>query len=215
VFELTPVELIGYAASALVVLSLAMSSVVRLRLLSLAGSCTFLIYAVQIRSVPIIITNLAIACINIWYLRLELLLKRHLGVTPLPVPSPFLDNFLAYHLDDMRRFQPDFTIPADDAGDVVALLLTRDSLPAGVLIGRRDGDTLHIIADYVLKSYRDSRLGSWLFGEGTDVFRSIGIARLVSLPGSEAHRSYLDQVGFRPEGNRYVLEVDEREARER
>ena len=38
---ISPVEVIGYVASALVVVSLAMTSVVRLRVVSLAGSVVF------------------------------------------------------------------------------------------------------------------------------------------------------------------------------
>ena len=48
------VELLGYAASALVVAALSMKSVVRLRGLSLCGSIAFLVYGVLIESVPII-----------------------------------------------------------------------------------------------------------------------------------------------------------------
>jgi hypothetical protein len=206
VFELTPVEIVGYLASALVVLSLAMSSVVRLRILSLAGSVTFLFYGVMIESIPIILTNLSIAGINIWYLRLELGLHRDLGVSPVPIDSPFLADFLAFHLDDIRRFQPDATIPAGD-DDVLALLVTRDGLPAGVVIGHREDTTLDISIDYVLRAYRDSRLGQWLFGDGAGVFRSAGFTRLSSRPGTDQHRHYLEHAGFRPDGDRYVLEL--------
>lgn len=206
-FELTPGELVGYLASTMVVLSLAMSSVVRLRVLSLAGSCLFLVYAVMIESVPIIITNVAIACINIWYLRLELGHHRDLGVSIVAIDSPFLADFLAFHHDDIRRFQPDVVIPNQDE---VALLLTRDGLPAGVVIGQRQGDTLHITVDYVLKAYRDSRLGQWLFAEGSGVFKAVGVTRLTSDAGSDLHRHYLSRVGFRPEGELYVLDVNRR-----
>ena len=71
VFELNGVEMVGYLASALVVLSLTMTSVVRLRMVSFCGSITFFVYGVLIDSVPIMITNGAIAVINVWFLRKE------------------------------------------------------------------------------------------------------------------------------------------------
>jgi hypothetical protein len=43
-FDIDSTEVIGYLASLLVVASLAMTSVVRLRILSLAGSLTFIVY---------------------------------------------------------------------------------------------------------------------------------------------------------------------------
>ena len=190
---------VGYTASALVVLSLAMTSVVRLRMVSLAGSITFFVYGSLIDSVPIMITNGAIAVINVWFLRKEFAPGsphgRDLGVSHIRPDSPFLADFVAFHLIDIHRFQPDFHLPKGD--DVVALLLNRDGLPAGMLIGRRDGSTLTIDLDYVLGAYRDSRLGRWLYGEGARVFRADGIEQLRSAGTTDTHRKYLERVGFR------------------
>ncbi len=186
-------ELVGYAASVLVVTSLAMTSVVRLRTISLAGSATFVVYGLLIGSIPIVITNASIACLNIWFLTRELGGRRDLGVVVVPTDSPFLADFLAHHADDIATFQPEYV--AADRPDF-ALVLTRDGLPAGVLLGDRTGDRLDVTLDYVLRSYRDSRLGRWLYGQGAGVFRSAGVDVVTSLGGNEAHRSYLGRVGF-------------------
>ena len=200
-------EVIGYVASALVVLSLAMTSVVRLRLISLAGSVVFVVYAVLIESVPIVITNVAIACLNLWFLRNELGGRRDLGAIPVPVDSPYLSDFLRFHLTDIRRFQPDFEVP-EASDDLVALLLMRDGLPAGALIGRQQGSDLHVLLDHVTKPYRDSQISTWLYGKGSVVFRKLGIDRLVSAPGSDAHRPYLERMGFTRSGEgQYVLDL--------
>jgi hypothetical protein len=200
VFELSGVETLGYVASALVVLALTMTSVVRLRIISLVGSLTFLVYGVLIEATPIVITNTSIAVINVWFLRKEFAAGapggRDLGVSRIRPDSPFLADFVAFHLDDIHRFQPDFRLPTGD--DVVALLLNRDGLPAGLLIGRRRGSTLDIDLDYVVSAYRDSRLGQWLYGPGAEVFRADGIDRLCSAGTTDSHRKYLVGVGFEP-----------------
>ncbi|MGD9703167.1 MAG: hypothetical protein AB7Q42_25050 [Acidimicrobiia bacterium] len=203
-FQLDGTEIVGYAASALVVLSLAMTSVVRLRSISLAGSLIFVVYGILIDSIPIVLTNAAIAALNIWFLRAELGLRRDLGGSRIAADAPFLLDFIAFHLDDIRRFQPDFSMPS---ADELVLLLTRDGLPAGVVVGERHGTELELHLDYVLQAYRDSRLGHWLFGRGADVFRSAGISRLVTNAGNEVHRGYLERVGFTPAGDRYVLDL--------
>lgn len=189
------VELIGYVASALVVTSLAMTSVVRLRMISLAGSTTFVAYGVLIGSIPIVITNASIAALNVYFLSRELGRRRDLGAVVVPRDSPFLVDFLHSHDDDIARFQPDVDIDAD--GDF-ALVLNRDRLPAGVLLGERRGGDLHVVLDYVLKPYRDSRLGHWLYGDGASVLRSAGIDHVTASPSSAVHRSYLQRVGFSP-----------------
>lgn len=197
-------ELVGYVASALVVVSLAMTSVVRLRMISLAGSVVFVVYGLLISSVPIVITNVAIGALNVWFLRAELGGRRDLGAVEVPVDSPFLEDFLRFHLADIRRFQPDFEPPAP-ADDLVAWLLMRDGLPAGALIGRHEGSDLRILLDHVTKPYRDSQISTWLYGTGSGVFRARGIDRLVSAPGTEHHRPYLERMGFRRDGDDYVL----------
>ncbi len=191
-------ELIGYVASALVVLALTMHSIVRLRILSLCGSITFFVYAVLIESIPIMITNACIAAINLWYLRGEFLVRMSdradLGASQIRPDSPFLRDFIEYHSDDIHRFQPSFSMPPGD--DVMSLLLTRDGLPAGLLVGRRTDDTLRIDLDYVMREHRDSRLGRWLYGAGARVFRDAGLTRLRADASTEEHDRYLQRVGF-------------------
>ncbi len=199
-------ELLGYAASGLVVLGLTMRSLVRLRTISLVGSITFLTYGVLIGSVPIIITNVCIAAINIWFLRREFLVKPadrdDLGVSRIRADSPFLLDFVEYHHDDITGFQPEFQMPTGD--DVVALMLVRDGLPAGLVVGHLHGDELHIDLDYVLREHRDSRLGAWLYGPGRSVFRAAGARELHALAVTDSHDKYLRRVGFSPPDDRIL-----------
>lgn len=192
---LTTTEILGYVASAIVVTSLTMSSVVRLRTLSLCGSATFFIYGFLIESTPIMMTNVAIAGINIWFLSKEFRSGGiDLGVSKIRADSPFLLDFISFHANDIGKFQPDFAMPVGP--DVVALLLTRDGLPAGALIGTQHSTTLQVDLDYVLSAYRDSRLGDWLFSDGSKVFRSLGIDELRAEATTDSHDRYLVRMGF-------------------
>jgi hypothetical protein len=209
VFELTPEALVGYLASALVVISLTMTSVVRLRIISLLGAITFLVYGALIESAPIILTNSAIIVINVWFLRKEFASGTaggvDLGASHIRADSPFLQDFVAFYIADIHQFQPDFQMPTGD--DVTAWLLNRDGVPAGFLIGRRQGTTLTIDLDYVLGPYRDSRLGKWLFGKGADVFRHDGIETVRSHGSTDTHRKYLERMGFQAVPGTDVLDL--------
>jgi hypothetical protein len=210
VFELSPEALVGYLASALVVVSLTMMSVVRLRIISLLGSITFVVYGLLIDSAPIVVTNAAIMVINVWFLRKEFASGSgggfDLGASHIRPDSPFLRDFVDFHLIDIHRFQPDFVLTTGD--DVTSWLLTRDGLPAGLLIGRVKETTLTIDLDYVLGPYRDSRLGRWLFGRGADVFRRDGIETVRSHGSTDTHRKYLERMGFHPVAGTDVLDLD-------
>ncbi|TXE08101.1 uroporphyrinogen decarboxylase [Seonamhaeicola algicola] len=63
-------EWVGYLAMATVLLSFLMKSVVKLRLVNLVGCLFFVVYGILLSPIskPIIITNTAILCINLYYL---------------------------------------------------------------------------------------------------------------------------------------------------
>ncbi|MBK9156596.1 MAG: hypothetical protein WAV45_04495 [Propionibacteriaceae bacterium] len=198
------VELIGYLASALVVASLAMTSVVRLRLISLAGSITFVVYGLLLPSIPIIITNACVALLNIWFLRKEFSGERDLNAVPVNPEAPFFADFLRSHEADIHKQQPGFdgVRPGD-----FALLLNRDGLPAGAYVGQLKDGTLELRLDYVLAPFRDSRLGQWLYGPGAKLLHQAGIRRVRANARTPSHADYLRSVGFTHEGDWLVRDV--------
>ena len=65
------IELVGYAASAFVLLSFVMKEMTKLRLVNIVGCAFFITYGVLLASWPIIITNSAIVLVNVFYLMKE------------------------------------------------------------------------------------------------------------------------------------------------
>ncbi|MCJ8290681.1 MAG: YgjV family protein [Crocinitomicaceae bacterium] len=61
-------EVIGYIASAFVLLSFVMKEMTKLRYVNIVGCAFFIFYGVLLSSWPIIITNVAIVCVNVFYL---------------------------------------------------------------------------------------------------------------------------------------------------
>lgn len=61
-------EWLGYLASLIVLISLLMSSIVKLRWINLIGSALFSLYGFLIGALPVGIMNLGIVLINIYYL---------------------------------------------------------------------------------------------------------------------------------------------------
>ena len=62
------IEIIGYLASAFVLLSFVMKEMTKLRIVNIVGCGFFIAYGVLLVSWPIIITNVAIVCVNVFYL---------------------------------------------------------------------------------------------------------------------------------------------------
>ncbi len=72
-FGISIVEWIGYAAMATVLVSFLMTSVIKLRIVNSFGCLLFVFYGFVLTPVskPIVITNLAIFAINLYYLVLK------------------------------------------------------------------------------------------------------------------------------------------------
>ncbi len=66
--EFNFVEILGYAASIMVAISLTMKDIVKLRILNFIGCGLFSAYGVMIDSWPVVVTNSFIACVNVYFL---------------------------------------------------------------------------------------------------------------------------------------------------
>ncbi len=62
-------EIVGYVASALVAISLMMSSILKLRVINLLGAALFTLYGLLIGAYPVAVVNFVIALIDLYYLR--------------------------------------------------------------------------------------------------------------------------------------------------
>lgn len=107
-------EIIGYAASILVALSLIMISIVKLRWINLFGCLFFVAYGILIQSLPIILTNSFITIVNILHLR-KLYSRGIANIHYLPLhPSKhsLLDEFIDTYREDILRWYPSFVEPS-------------------------------------------------------------------------------------------------------
>lgn len=207
--QATLYELIGYLASGLIVVSLLMTSILRLRIIGLFGAVTFTAYGVLIGAYPIAVANGTIVLIHVFHLSRMLRARateEYFEVLEVPPTSPVLHRFVEFHLSDMRRFQPDFE---GVRGDELALLILRDAIPAGVVLAEIDADGAEVVLDYVVPEHRDLRPGRFLWVE-SDAFTSRGVRRVETTAPTPEHARYLNSVGFeRLRDGVWVREEDE------
>lgn len=189
-------EVVGYVASAFIVLSLLQKSILRLRLIGLAGSLTFIAYGLLIGAIPIAAVNVLTASIHIWYLR-KLLTRPNevfqiLHVSP---ESRYLQAFLDHHGQDIARYQPEFTL--DPALHDLTAFVLRDLVPAGLLIGSTTspGD-VDLALDYAIPAYRDFRMGRWVFSDESGLFAERDGHTVRAVATTPDHATYLRRMGF-------------------
>jgi hypothetical protein len=77
------------------------------------------------------------------------------------------------------------------------LFILRNTVPAGVVVCKtKDQETLEILIDYVTPTYRDFKMGQFLYRDQKPYFTNLGFKRLISKPGTEKHEAYLKRMGF-------------------
>jgi len=188
------VELIGYAASALVAVSLLTSNVLRLRVLNLAGAVVFVVYAAITRAWPVLAVNLFVAGIDLWHI-ISLKSKKDIfKLMRVETGNPLLDNFLAYHARGIWQFFPDFDISRLQSPRCIFIL--RNLLPVGLFIYTEERPDIRVHLDYVAEDYRDLKSARYLFNrpQNTETFE--GFTSFTAVSGSPRHADYLRRVGF-------------------
>ena len=190
-------ELFGYGASALIAVSLMMSSIKRLRIINLVGASCFATYGLLIHAYPVAVLNSIIVCVNIYHLRRMLRAKQFYQLLEVKPDSDFLAHFLDFYGLEIKRILPDFSF--QPLAGQVAIFILRDCTPVGVFIAEhKTPEQLDVLLDFVIPRYRNLHIGRFLFIEQADVFRRRGIKEIIIHPRTREFGAYLWEIGFEP-----------------
>lgn len=195
----TILELVGYFSSLLVLISLLMSSVVKLRIINTIGNIIYTGYALAIGSYPTAVMGASLVIINVYFL---IKLKRNkdiLTVQTAQVSENGLRHFLRHYRNDIQENFPLYDFQLDE--NEIAYVVYAGANPVGVLIGCKEEDaTIRISLDYTAPSHRDCSVGKFLYQELKDA----GVKRLVTGRGTGKHEQYLTKMHFTEENGEFV-----------
>jgi hypothetical protein len=189
-------ELIGYVGSALIVVSLTRTSLLKFRLWGLVGSMTFLVYSLLIEAYPIAIVNVVIITIHLWFIR-ELTSRSTEFFTILHVrrDSRYLLYFLDFYRSEIGRFQPEFAY--EPAEVQITVFILRNAVPAGLFIGEVcEDDSIEVKLDFATPAYRDLKAGQFLYSTRSGVFENWMCDTAWTISGTKEHINYLESMGF-------------------
>ncbi len=189
------IEWIGYIASLIILVSLLMKSIKRLRLINLIGALIFAFYGYQIASPPVMVMNLGIAFINIYYLKQIYVSRDYFTILPFYENEEYARELIDYHKTDIERFMP--LAEKDIAHADFRFLILRNMNPAGIFIARKkDGNTLEILLDYATPAFQDFKTGAHIYQKEKPRFKQAGFNRLIAVAKSDSHEKYLKKMGF-------------------
>lgn len=198
-------EIIGYVGSALIVISMMMTSVLRLRLVNILGCGISICYAIAVKAYPVAFLNAFLIVVNmakiIQLFRLEK--SYHMIVSKGTAGLP--QYLVQKYNDDILNFFPDFK-KIDDEDDV--FILMNGDIATGITAGKIDENkNFNVKIDYTTPAYRDNSAGLYLYKE----IGKLGCCkRVVFETSSKNHENYMYKIGFvKISRGKYVKELIE------
>lgn len=204
---MTTLDLVGWAGSVLLVLSVLQARVVRFRVLNLIACAVLVAFNAVLGVWPMVAVNVVLCAINVWFL-IALVRTRHDAATYEVIEvSPhdeYLRHVLRVHGADILRFNPAFVHDPFD-GSTLAFLVQRGDETVGVVLVQAHGEVATIALDYVTPRFRDFSPGEFVWHR-SDLLTGHGIRRVQT--GPEQLGDYYRRVsGFERLEDRWVLEL--------
>ncbi|WP_107774641.1 GNAT family N-acetyltransferase [Nocardioides sediminis] len=197
-------DILGWGGSALLVYSLLQSRVLRFRVLNLAACIILVAFNAFVGVWPMVGMNIVLCAINIWFI-VRLLGDRHdvaaFEVLEVRPDDEYFRHVLRVHGADILRYNPEF-VHDPSAPDQDAFLVQKGDETVGVVLLHADGDTAHVLLDYVTPRFRDFSPGEFVWRR-SGMLADHGYRRVVTSPTMV--NPYYDRVGFTPSGDAWVL----------
>lgn len=189
-------ELFGYIGTALVIISMMMSSVTKLRIINICGSIISAIYSYLGSAWPIVVMNICLIIINVYHLIKEFSTKKTYAHVKTNFSEQSVLYFLEYYKNDIFKFFPNFK-KENIKNEEIHLVYIQSDI-AGILIGTKNNDNFTIYLDYATPKYRDLSVAKFLF----PLLKNEGINLLIAEKGSKEQNKYLIKMGFIENNNK-------------
>lgn len=191
-------EIIGYAGTILVVLSMMMTSVIKLRIINICGSVLSMTYAIISNTWPIVLMNAALIVINVIQLIRSYSRKLNFSYKKVPANDVSFKLFMEVFEQDIRKHFPNYSINNEEV-----FLTFIDTEIVGVFVGTQNDDVFNCIIDYAIPKYRDMSVAKYLF----PILKQYNVNKIIQQSGVIQHDRYLLKMGFKLQNNIYVKEI--------
>lgn len=198
-------EIIGYAASVLVAISLSMSSIIKLRWFNLFGSAVFSIYGFLIQAYPVGILNGYIAIMNIIYLKKIYQNKDDFRILSFEEKNQYLKIFFEYYRKEIKKFNPTFDFKVADWDKIYIIL--RNMVPAGIIIGNRSDGIFNLKLDFVIPQFRDFKIGEYVYCHEDSFLQKDNIDKVITTTESDKQAKYYERMGFDNQGGQFEFVI--------
>ena len=187
----------GYLASLFLIIALLVNGDVKFRIYNILGTISFIIYGIIFNAWPVLLTNVILFFINIYYLRKIYAHKEDFELIEFNGEEKLGLKFLDFYEADIKTYFPNFK--ADQLKGNLNFVVLRDLVIANIFSVRilPNGDAV-VLLNYTTKKYRDYKVGKFIFEKEKQYLILKGIKRIVYTDAAnKSHIHYLKTMGFK------------------
>lgn len=193
---------VGYAASAVIAVSMMMNSIVKFRWINVVGASTFAVYGFLIGAIPVSILNGIIVAVDVYYLITIYSKKEFFEILEIRAASDYVTRFAEFHNEEIQKICPGFVYHRDK--NTVSFFILRDMAVAGLFLAHReDGNVLNVGLDFVVPEYRDFKNGKYIYSRLNKDFIKAGYTKVIADGTNPKYVKYLKKLGFTKDENGY------------
>ena len=186
----------GYLASLFLIIALLANGDVKFRIYNSLGSISFIIYGIIFSAWPVLLTNLILFFINIYYLRKLYAYKEDFELIEFSGDEKLALKFLHFYAVDIKIYFPDFK--EEQLKGNLNFVVLRDLVIANIFSAQvlENGDAV-VTLNYTTKKYRDFKVGKFIFEREKQYLISKGIKRIIyKHAANKSHIHYLKTLRF-------------------
>ena len=186
----------GYLASLFLIIALLVNGDIKFRIYNILGTISFIIYGIIFSAWPVLLTNVILFFINIYYLRKLYAHKEDFELIEFSGDEKLVLKFLHSYGEDIKTYFPDFN-ETQLRGNLNFVVL-RDLVIANIFSAQvlENGDAV-VALNYTTKKYRDFEVGKFIFEREKQFLISKGIERIIyKNVDNKSHLHYLKTLGF-------------------
>ena len=184
------VEIFGYIGTALVILSMTMTSMVRLRVINICGGIISLFYSLYYGAWAMVVMNACLISINIVQIILALRHKATYSYHGVSSEEAAVSVFLSENRKEIDKYAPSLSSLVYSGAQVNMIYSSGEAV--GIVVSEREKDNITLLADYVVQKNRNAATGNFLLS----ALKEQGALCLKASAGSKAHEKYLLKLGF-------------------
>ena len=196
------IQILGYAASLIVFISLMMKSLAKLRVLNAAGSLLFVVFALATDSLPTAFLNLGIVVIDVFYFIRMTRVKDNFEIMTVQKDNEIVRRFYRTNKKELDAL---FGEASFVKSEKIALFFRNDDIAgllaySSVVLPQSDSSVpesaAEILIDFVVPKYRDFAVGRHFFVKDISFWKEQGYTCLLSSVPDKRHIPYLERLGF-------------------